>query len=47
MILTIVIDIDETFELTKVKAQYQRSRSYRHLCEKIDWAITHEWSDGS
>ena len=29
------------------RSQGQRSRSYRHLCEKIVWAITHERMDGS
>ena len=44
IILTYIIDIDETLKLTpRSSSQGQRSRSYKHLCEKLVWAITHEW----
>ena len=45
MILTYIIDIDETLKLTQ--GQGQRSMSYRHICEKIVLAITHEHMDES
>ena len=40
MILTYIIDIDETLKLTQ--GQGQRSKLYKHPCEKIVCAITHE-----
>ena len=45
MILTHMIDIDETLKLTQ--GQGQRSRSYTCLCENIVWAIAHEQMDES
>ena len=47
MILTYIIDIDETLKLNKrSRSQGQRSKSYRYLCEEIVWTITHERIDG-
>ena len=41
MILTYVIDVDETVNL--IKGQGQRSRSHIHLCKNLILAINHEW----
>ena len=47
MILTYVVDIDETLKLTQGQGHKVKGQGHRHLCEKIVVTKTHERLDGS
>ena len=47
MILTYIIDIDETLKLTQGQGHKVKGQGHIGICEEIFWTTTHEHINGS